>query len=43
MDYPVVIFQVRKYTNLIYDQISTISNDVENIVMMWWHFLYLIN
>jgi hypothetical protein len=31
-------FQVIKYTNLVYDLISTTSNDVENIVMMLWHF-----
>jgi hypothetical protein len=36
-------FQVMKYADLVYDQISTTSNDMENIVMMSWHFLYLIN
>jgi len=36
-------FQVMKYASLVYDLISTISNDVENIVMMLCHFLYLIN
>jgi len=32
-----------KYVDLIYDWIPTTSNDMENIVMMSWHFLYLIN
>jgi hypothetical protein len=36
-------FQVLKYVNLVYEWISTISNDMENIVMVSWHFLYLIN
>jgi len=36
-------FQVMKYASLVYDLISTTSNDVENIVMMLCHFLYLIN
>jgi len=36
-------FQVMKYTYLVYDWILTISNDMENIVMMSWHFLYSID
>jgi hypothetical protein len=32
-----------KYKYLVYDKNLTTSNDVENIVMMLWYFLYLIN
>jgi hypothetical protein len=30
-----------KYMDVIYDWISTISNDVENIVMMLSHYLFI--
>jgi len=32
-------FQIMKYIDVIYDWISTISSDMENIVMMLWNWI----